>query len=115
MALSILWIGTVITCVISYFTNVAFGLNSIPGIPLFAVGVVSALWPSLRFFKLHPALLALLLCFVSLSFLMSFFSRFIPNMAHVICRLCSCSDYYSGFLKVATGRQDTCAILADNF
>lgn len=76
MALSILWIGTVITCVISYFTNVAFGLNSIPGIPLFAVGVVSALWPSLRFFKLHPALLALLLCFCVPVFLNVFFLSF---------------------------------------
>ena len=84
IALCTLWIGTVITCVISYFANGDFGLNSILGIPLFAVGVVSAQWPSRRFIRLHPALLALLLSFMSLSFLMSFFPRFIPNIDHVI-------------------------------
>lgn len=80
----ILWCGTIITCIISYFSNGAFGLNSISGIPLFAVGVLTALWKSRKFIRMHPALIALLVSFIAVSLTMSFFPRFIPNLAHVL-------------------------------
>lgn len=79
-----LWSGTVITCIISYFSNGTFGLNSISGIPLFAVGVVSALWSLRKFMGIHPAFVALFFSFIAISLTMSFFPRFIPNLAHVI-------------------------------
>lgn len=84
LSLTVLWTGTVITCIISYFSNGAFGLNSISGIPLFAVGVLAALWSSHKFMRLHPALIALFASFIAVSLTMSFFPRFIPNLVHVI-------------------------------
>lgn len=84
LSLAVLWSGTVITCIISYFSNGTFGLNSISGIPLFAVGVVSALWSLRKFMGIHPAFVALFFSFIAISLTMSFFPRFIPNLAHVI-------------------------------
>lgn len=83
LGIVVLWIGVVFTCLVSYLSNGAFGLNSISGIPLFAVGVIAALWSSCRFRKLHPALLVLVISFAAVSLTMSFYPRFIPNMAHV--------------------------------
>lgn len=74
-----LWTGTVITCVISFLCE-----YSISGLPLFAVGVVSVLWPSRRFITLHPALIALLLSFFAVSISLLCLPRFIPNLAHVL-------------------------------
>lgn len=82
--LIILWCGTLITCVVSYFSNGDFGLNSISGIPLFAVGVIAALWPERKSKRLQPALIPLLFSFMAVSLTMSFFPRFVPNMAHVL-------------------------------
>ena len=84
LSLTVLWTGTVVTCIISYFSNGTFGLNSISGIPLFAVGVLTSLWSSRKLMRLHPALIALLASFIAVSFTMSFFPRFVPNLAHVI-------------------------------
>ena len=84
LSLTVLWTGTVVTCIISYFSNGTFGLNSISGIPLFAVGVLTSLWSSRKLMRLHPALIALLASFIAVSFTMSFFPRFGPNLAHVI-------------------------------
>lgn len=84
LSLTVLWTGTVITCIISFFSNGTFGLNSISGIPLFSVGVLTALWQSRKFMKLHPALVALFISFIAVSLTMSFFPRFFPNLVHVI-------------------------------
>lgn len=82
LGLAILWAGTVITCCVSYFSNGTFGLNSISGIPLFAVGVVTALWRSTEFKWVHPALVALAVSFAAVSATMAFYPRFVPNVAH---------------------------------
>ena len=79
LGLAVLWTGTVITCVISFLCE-----YSISGLPLFAVGVVSVLWPSRRFITLHPALIALLLSFFAVSISLLCLPRFIPNLAHVL-------------------------------
>lgn len=84
LGLMILWIGTIATCCFSYFTNGSFGLNSISGIPLFAVGVVTALWGKDGFKNVHPAMIALVASFAAISTMMSFFPRFVPNVAHVM-------------------------------
>ena len=81
--LIVLWCGTVSICFSSYFMNGDFGLNSISGIPLFSVGVVAALWSSRVLKGLHP-IIPLVLSFAAVSFVMSFYPRYIPNLAHVI-------------------------------
>lgn len=83
-SLLVLWIGTIITCIVSYFSNGSFGLNSISGIPLFAVGVVSALWASHTIMRVHPALITLIVSFMAISLAMSFHPHLIPNLVHVI-------------------------------
>lgn len=84
LPLIILWIGTIGVCIVSYYTNGDFGLNSISGIPLFAVGVVAALWSSNGSKRFHPALIPLVLSFGAISLLMWWHPRFIPNLVHLI-------------------------------
>lgn len=85
IAIATLWVLTVLVCVISYFTNGAFGLNSISGIPLFSIGVIAALYSSKSIIRrLHISILPLILCFAAISVVMSFFPRFIANIAHVL-------------------------------
>lgn len=76
--------GTVAVCFFSYYTNGNFGLNSISGLPLFSIGVVTALWSSKVFKGLHPAIIPLVLSFAAVSLVMSFYPRFVANLAHVI-------------------------------
>ncbi len=80
----LLWFMTLITCVISYFSNGAFGLNSMSGIPLFSVGVIVALYNN-RFFKcFSAAFLPLIVSFGLLSAVFAFHPRFIANTVHLL-------------------------------
>lgn len=83
-SLLILFGGTICVCVVSYLTNGSFGLKSISGIPLFSVGVITALWSSKKFQWFHPAFPALLSFFFVISVYMSFYPGFIPNLVHVV-------------------------------
>lgn len=82
-AIIVLFLSILGACFFSFYTNGSFGINSISGIPLFGVGVISALYP-LRVYKgLHISIIPLVACFMCVSLFMSFYPRFIANVVHV--------------------------------
>lgn len=83
-AFAVLWIITILTCIISYFSNGSFGLNSISGIPLFSVGVIAASH-SAKFYKnINAAFIPLVISFILLSCVFALHSRFVANIVHVL-------------------------------
>lgn len=81
-AIASIWILTIITCLFSYFSNGAFGLNSMSGIPLFSVGVMAACY-STKFYKaFNVAFIPLIASFLVLSLVFTFHSRFVANLVH---------------------------------
>lgn len=83
-AIGLLWISTAIVCIISYYSNGSFGLNSLSGIPLFSIGVILALFSSRYIKGMHVALFPLVLSFLCVSITMYFHDRFFENLMHVI-------------------------------
>lgn len=72
------------TGVQSYYCNGDFWIHSLSGIPLFAVGVVAALYRDRYFMGLHVAFVPLLLGLLSVLAIMWFYPRFIPNSVHTL-------------------------------
>lgn len=83
-AFAALCAALVATAVQSYWCNGQFWLNSLSGIPLFAVGVVAALYADRCCRGVHVAFVPLALGFVSVAAVMSFYPRFLPNVSHVL-------------------------------
>ncbi len=82
IAFVLLWILTVATCVISYFSNGAFGLNSMSGIPLFTVGVIAAFYQDKYYKIFNWSFIPLIISFVLLSVVFSYHPRALANIFH---------------------------------
>lgn len=83
ISLLILLVGTIITCGVNFITNGVFGLNSIASVPLFSVGVITALYSEKVIKFMHIALIPLFISFITISIVMSFFPRFMANISHL--------------------------------
>lgn len=83
-AIPVLWCGTIIACILRYYSTSSYGIHSIAGLPIFSVGVVGALYSSKNYKGIHFSIFPLSFCFLVVSTLITLEPRFVANFVHVL-------------------------------